>query len=120
MSWRPRPTVDLVAFSDDPSTASPTDSIGPTEIDVDLAGFLPDGVTLGSIHGGSAVQGAAVDQGADVGAATERTKRFDPTALDGLEADLAAVDTALQEIDAGRYEGPVWSRIVASAGSDGP
>ncbi len=79
--------------------------MGPPELVVDLAEFLLEGVTVAS-------QGdAEAEQEQAEGSIAVPTNRFDPTVLDGLEADLVAVDAALLEIDGGRYEGAAWSRI---------
>lgn len=63
---------------------------------VDVSAFLPEGVALGEPE-----------------PTESRAPSFDPGALDGLEADLDAVDQALLAIDEGRYQGGPWERIGA-------
>lgn len=69
-------------MSDSQIPPSSTPPSGEQELEVDLASFLPDGVTLAEADERPAVDTAALEQ---------------------IETDLAAVDAALAALDAGSY-----------------
>ncbi|MCU1354678.1 MAG: hypothetical protein JWM89_96 [Acidimicrobiales bacterium] len=69
-------------MSDSQIPSPSTSPGGEQELEVDLASFLPDGVTL---------------------AEADDRPPVDTAALEQIETDLAAVDAALAALDAGTY-----------------
>jgi hypothetical protein len=107
-----------------PEHQPPRPGPGDLEVEVDLASFLPEGVELASADGDATADGhAPVDgeldglaasdapdgDGAGVAAAVIGAPAPASSAgsggidLDQLEADLGAVDAAIERLDAGTY-----------------
>ena len=79
-----------------------------SELHVDVAAFLPDGVTLETSEPGSDVEAASleeVEQAAEPAPVPGPSAAavVDLDALDQVERDLAAVDAAIAALDAGTY-----------------
>jgi RNA polymerase-binding transcription factor DksA len=91
------PTSD---FTPEPMPSVP----GPAqEVEVDLAAFLPEGVTLG--------EEPAADE-----PEAETTAAVDLEALSQIERDLDAVDAAIAALDAGTYgTDPATGQLIDDA-----
>jgi hypothetical protein len=85
---------------DDPIPAEPTPPTAGIELEVDLGAFLPDATAIGPSPDGRSPTLAEGPRSPD-----EEPDRGEPpvdlAVLAGVEADLAAVDVALEAIDAG-------------------
>lgn len=87
----------------EPSEQTPEGDAAPggAEVEVDVAAFLPEGVTLGADDADDAH--AEPGARAEAGPAADAAPPVDVAAIDRLERDLDGVDAAIAALDAGTY-----------------